>query len=88
MLIVLTSAGMEIDPPIDFTAKLDVAAYIALGIGILRMSRLAAAGALAFYLVERLLLKSPTPLSWPIVIAVSLAFVNSIRATVAYHRFR
>ncbi len=67
----------------------DAAAFAVIALGIWKMSRVAAVAGLVLYLIERIV-------GWTgvqnlgymfIILAFTLAFVNGVRATFAYHRF-
>jgi hypothetical protein len=52
------------------------------------MSRLAAAGALLLYIAERIWMASSVGLTPVITIAMISAFVQGVRGTWAFHKFR
>jgi hypothetical protein len=65
--------------------------YALIGMMIYRMSRLAAIGGLVLYLVERAVMIAQTGAGGgniALIAIFTLAFVNSIRGTFAYHRMR
>ncbi len=68
---------------------LDAALFAVLGIGIWRLSRLAAIGALALYLVEQAFLwASVGPKNPVMALLFIMFFVGGIRGTISYHRLR
>jgi hypothetical protein len=92
LFVFLARQGMSLIQGIDQTALLDAAVFAALGILILRMSRVAAVAALVLYIVERIALwvklSSIGAASIPMMIVIMLCFVSSIRGTFAYQRYK
>lgn len=92
LFVLLAHQGMSLVQGIDETALVDAAVFAALGIGILRMSRVAAVAALALYIVERIVMwtrvSSAGGLSIPMMAVIVLCFVSSIRGTFAYQRYK
>jgi hypothetical protein len=70
------------------TAWLDAVIFAALGIGIGKMSRAAAIGALVLYIVERIAMAHAMGVSPPITIAMIACFAQGVRGTLAFHKFR
>jgi hypothetical protein len=70
------------------TAWLDAVIFAALGAGIGKMSRAAAIGALLLYIVERIAMAPVAGLSPITMIALVLCFVQGVRGTWAFHKFR
>ena len=70
---------------------LDAAVFVAIGVGIWRMSRAAAVAGLVVFLIERVQMAAahPDQASKGVVMGViiTIAFINGIRGTFAYHRF-
>jgi len=79
-------------PQIDAWAFWDAGIFVAIAIGIHKLSRVAAVAGLLLYIVEQIIMRVSNPnLSMSgffIVIVIILAFVNAVRGTFAYHRFR
>ncbi len=75
---------------LDAWAFLDAAIFVAIAVGIWRMSRFAAMCGLLFYLLERVFAWVSQPTSAPkgLIVAVflTLAFVNGVRGTFRFHR--
>ncbi len=72
---------------INGAALLDAAVFIGIGIGIGRLSRIAAVAGLVIYIAERLYMMSLNgPAGLWMTIALTLVFINSVRGTFAYHR--
>lgn len=71
---------------------IDALLYGAIAWGIQRMSRIAAIAGLSIYLLSRVLLQMsgiPTNLfGMAVTTLISVAFINAIRGTFAYHRFK
>jgi hypothetical protein len=84
----LAGSGIPLIKGVGPTAWVDAVVFAALGIGIARMSRLAAAGALLLYIAERIWMASSVGLTPVITIAMISAFVQGVRGTWAFHKFR
>ncbi|WOB44848.1 hypothetical protein HNI00_18085 [Thermoleptolyngbya oregonensis NK1-22] len=88
----LPSELLELDEVFNPLLFVDALIYGAIAWGIQRMSRIAAIAGLSIYLLSRVLLHlsgMPTNLfGMAIVTLVSVAFINAIRSTFAYHRFQ
>lgn len=73
-------------------AFLDAAVFLGLGVGIWRMSRTCAVLGLAFYALERIVMALDRPATAGkgivLVVILVLAYVNGIRGTFAFHRFK
>lgn len=85
----LPSEMQDVFNPLLFV---DALLYGAIAWGIQRMSRIAAIAGLTLYLLSRILLQMsgvPTNLlGLAIATLISVAFINAIRGTFAYHRFK
>jgi hypothetical protein len=92
LFVLLARQGMSLVQGINERALVDAAVFAALGILILRMSRVAAVAALALYIVERIVMwikiSSVGVASIPMMIVIVLCFVSSIRGTFAYQRYK
>ncbi|HBL58637.1 MAG TPA: hypothetical protein DDZ80_09010 [Cyanobacteria bacterium UBA8803] len=79
-------------PAIDAWAFWDVGIFVAIAWGIHKMSRFAAVAGLVLYIVEQIIMRISNPSNFGaglfIVILFILAFINAVRGTFAYHRFR
>jgi hypothetical protein len=84
----LAGSGIPLIKGVGQTAWVDAVVFAALGIGIARMSRLAAAGALLLYIAERIWMAPSVGLTPVITIAMISAFVQGVRGTWAFHKFR
>lgn len=86
---VLPSEMDEVFNPMLFV---DALLYGAIAWGIQRMSRIAAIAGLTLYLLSRILLQAsgvPTNLlGLALATLISVAFINAIRGTFAFHRFK
>ncbi len=72
---------------INGAALFDAAIFIGIGIGIGRLSRVAAVAGLVIYIAERLYMMSLNgPAGLWMTIALTLIFINSVRGTFAYRR--
>ncbi len=79
---------VNLAPPIAYA---DAALNAVLGLLILRMSRFGAVAALALFVLERVyagLAYGVRGVAWPAAIVLLLAFVHSVRATFAFHRYK
>lgn len=84
--IIAMANGKEL-AGIDGTALVDAAIFAAIGIGIARYSRVAAVAGLVIYVGERIYMMSVNgPQGILLSIIITLAFINSVRGTFAYHR--
>jgi hypothetical protein len=84
----LSGAGVPPFKGIGSTAWLDALIFAALGVGIGKMSRAAAIGALALYIVERIAMTPVAVLSPVTMAAIVACFVQGVRGTWAFHKFR
>ncbi len=88
----LPSELLELDEVFNPLLFVDALIYGAIAWGIQRMSRIAAIAGLSIYLLSRVLLHMsgvPTNLfGMAITTLISVAFINAIRSTFAYHRFK
>jgi hypothetical protein len=74
---------------VDLSALLDVLIFMVIGWGIYKMNRVAAVAGLMFYLFERISVWAEYGLGNPGITAiVCLMFVNSVRGTLEYHKYR
>lgn len=90
-VMIFVAAGDVVDlPPVSAWAFVDVGLFVAIAIGIHKMSRFAAVSGFALYLLGRIYVWSHTGAGNDVFISVLffLAFLNGIRATFAYHRLR
>jgi hypothetical protein len=92
LFVFLARQGMALVQGVDESALVDAAVFAALGILILRMSRVAAVAALVLYIVERIVMwvkmSGVGGASIPMMIVIVLCFVSSIRGTFAYQRYK
>lgn len=79
-------------PKIDAWSFWDAGIFVAIAWGIHKMSRFAAVAGLVLYIVEQIVMRTSNPsLSGSglfLVVFFVLAFINAVRGTFAYHRFR
>ncbi len=92
LFVLLARVGMSLVQGLNERALVDAAVFVFFGFGILRMSRIAAVGAMALYIFERIdmlnrLTVAAGP-SIPMMIVLLLCFINGIRGTFAYQRYR
>ena len=73
---------------VDLSALLDVLVFMIIGWGIYKMNRFAAVAGLIFYLFERVSVWSEYGPSHGLVAIVCLMFINSVRGTLAYQKYR
>lgn len=84
--IIAMSTGKAV-AGINGAAFLDAAIFIAIGIGIARLSRVAAVAGLVIYIAERIYMMSVNgPQGILLTIILTLVFINSVRGTFSYHR--
>lgn len=91
MIFVMQAMGpIEDVPLLDAWAFIDVGLFVAIALGIHKMSRVAAVSGFALYLLGRIYAWSQVGASGNVIFSLLflLAFLNAIRATFAYHRFR
>ncbi|MBE9098814.1 hypothetical protein [Vacuolonema iberomarrocanum] len=90
MIFVVQSFGDVGDvPPLSAWTFIDVGLFVAIAIGIHKMSRVAAVSGFTLYLLGRIYAWSHTGAGNVFVsVLFFLAFLNAIRATFAYHRLR
>jgi hypothetical protein len=84
----LAGAGVPLFTGVGATAWVDAVIFAGLGVGIWRMSRVAAVAALLLYIAERIALAPTVGLSPVMLIAMVSCFVQGVRGTWAFHRFR
>jgi hypothetical protein len=84
----LSGAGVPVFKGIGPTAWLDALIFAALGVGIGKMSRAAAIGALLLYIVEQIAVAPVAGLSPITMIALVACFGQGVRGTWAFHKFR
>jgi hypothetical protein len=84
----LSGAGVQAFKGIGPTAWLDAIIFAALGVGIGKMSRAAAIGALVLYVVEQVAMTPVAGLSPVTMVAMVACFVQGVRGTWAFHKFR
>jgi hypothetical protein len=84
----LSGSGIPVVNGVGATAWLDAVIFAALGFGIGRMSRVAAAGALLLYIAERIAMARVAGLNPVIMIAMVSCFVQGVRGTWAFQKFR
>ena len=84
----LAGAGVSLVKGIGPTAWLDAVIFAVLGFGIRNMSRLAAVGALGLYVVERVAMAQTSGVNPAMAIGVVLGFVQGIRGTFAFQKYR
>jgi len=71
---------------------LNAAVFIVIGIGIYKMSRVAALAGCCLFIIERayawfVIGFQVTLLAWAILLVVTVMFLNGCRGTFAYHKF-
>ena len=73
---------------IDAWAFLDAAIFAGIAIGIYRMSRIASVVGLVLYIAERLFMMATSQGAGGIVVVIflTIAFLNSVRGTFAFHK--
>src|SRR5258708_28605285 len=91
LFVLVARVGMSLVQGLNERALVDAAVFVLLGFLILRMSRIAAVGAMALYIFERIdmwnrLTVAAGP-SIPMMIVLLLCFINGIRGTFAYQRY-
>ncbi len=91
-VIIMLAAGPIEDVPIDAWAFIDAGIFAAIAIYIRKLSRIAAVCGLVMYWLERIYMWSVTGFGpnevssiWMIVL-LTVAFINGVRGTFAYHR--
>lgn len=87
LVVGLNAAGADI-LALDHWALVDAALFIAIAVGIHRMSRTAAVAGLLLYLLERVYMieNLGNPGTIIQVLVLTLMFISSVRATFLYHR--
>ena len=90
IFVVQSLGGVEDVPPLDAWAFIDVGLFVAIAIGINKMSRFAAVSGLSLYLLGRIYVWSQVGVGSGLIFSIllSMAFLNAVRATFAYHRLR
>jgi hypothetical protein len=84
----LSGSGVTVVKGVGPTAWLDAVIFAALGVGIGKMSRTAAVGALLLYIVERIAMAPVAGLNPVMMIGMVSCFVQGVRGTWAFHKFR
>jgi hypothetical protein len=87
----LAHAGMALIEGVDQRELMIAGLYVVLGVAILRMSRIAAVGALGTYLFVRFVWSSGAALGGPSILVMAvliLFFVSAIRGTFAYQEYK
>jgi len=84
----LSGSGVPVVKGVGPTAWLDAVIFAVLGVGIGKMSRAAAVGALLLYIVERIAMAPVAGLSPVMMIAMVSCFAQGVRGTWAFHKFR
>jgi hypothetical protein len=84
----LSGSGVPVVKGVGPTAWLDAVIFAALGVGIGKMSRTAAVGALLLYVVERIAMAPVSGLNPVMMIAMVSCFVQGVRGTWAFQKFR
>lgn len=85
----LAGSGMPVLNGVGPTAWLDAVIFAGLGIGIGKMSRAAAAGALMLYVAERIAMARVQGGSSPVMmITIVSCFAQGVRGTWAFHKYR
>jgi len=84
----LSGAGVSLFKGVGPAAWLDAVVFAALGVGIGKMSRTAAIGALVLYVLERFAMAPVGGLNPVMMIAMVICFSHGVRGTWAFHRFR
>ena len=83
--------GFQLFPDINASAFLDAGVFAILGIGIYRMSRVAAVAALVLYLIEQVWVMSKVHtiigFPFPMILIMVVCFAAGIRGTFAFHRY-
>ena len=78
--------------PIDGWALVDAAIFAAIAWGIYQMSRVAAVAGLVIYILEKIYMHAVAGASIGagllVSLLITLAFVNAVRGTFAYHRMK
>ncbi len=91
-ILILISITMETanTAPISAWGFIDVGIFVAIAIGIYKLSRIAAVIGLSLYLIGRIVLMISVGgnVASALAILFILAFMNSVRGTFAYHRLR
>ncbi|MEW9124739.1 MAG: hypothetical protein AB2421_18655 [Thermotaleaceae bacterium] len=88
LMIILGALGFDWFD-IDFLAFIDVAAFLAIGFGIYKMSRIASVLGLSLYIIERILMMMEYGFKFDFMLIIfCTAFANSIRGTFAYHKLK
>jgi hypothetical protein len=84
----LSGSGVPVLKGVGPTAWIDAVIFAALGAGIGKMSRAAAVGALLLYIAERIAMAPVAGLSPVMMVAMVSCFVQGVRGTWAFHKFR
>ncbi len=80
-----TSGRMNLFPQIGPSAYIDAGLFLVIGVGILRMSRIAALAGLLLYIAEQYFMIKSGGRFGVAMIFFTLAFISSVRGTFAYH---
>jgi hypothetical protein len=87
-LAFLADSGVPLIKGVGSNAWLDAVIFVALGVGIARMSRAAAVGALVLYVAERIAMAPVAGLNPVMMIVMVSCFAQGVRGTWAFHKFR
>ncbi|NEQ31463.1 MAG: hypothetical protein F6K04_10725 [Leptolyngbya sp. SIO4C5] len=90
-LVAIALGESILDMPIDAWSFVDVGIFIAIALGIRKLSRIAAILGLIFYVLGQIYMWTTVgfqPNGIPIMAILVMAFINGIRGTFAYHRLR
>ncbi len=88
VLAFLAGCGLQMFQGVGPMAWVDAVIFAGLGIGIGKMSRVAAIGALLLYIAERIAMARSVGLNQAMMIAMVACFAQGIRGTWAFHKFR
>ncbi len=88
LMIILGVAGLQLFD-IGLSGFIDVAAFLAIGFGIRKMSRIASVLGFSLYIIEKIIMMIDYgPKVDFMMIVFCTAFINSIRGTLAYHKLK
>ncbi len=88
VIFLQTSGKMNLFPGIGYSAFLDVAIFILVGIFLIRCSRIAAVSGLLLYAAEQIYSMAQSGRFNFMMIIFTLAFITSVRGTFAYHEIK
>lgn len=89
--IIAIATGGTLGLPVSAWSFIDVGIFVAIAIGIRRMSRIAAVLGLVVYVGNQLYIWSvtgPRTTGMIVVVFLTLAFIHGVRGTFAYHSYR